>query len=158
MTLTHDRFTLERVIRACPAHVFAAWCDSTLKRQWFAKADGPRRSKDDYSLDFRVGGTEFGRFVVEDGPGKGVHENRTTFLDIVPDERIVFAYTMALDGRTHSASLATVTFADEGSGTRLTFTEQIAVLGPSDGAEGRRGGWTHLLCALESSLRRGAPA
>lgn len=158
MTPTHERFTLERVIHACPAHVFAAWSDPALKRRWFVEPDGPRRAEEDHTLDFRVGGTEFGRFVVEDGPGKGVHENRTTFLDIVPGERIVFAYTMAMDGRIHSASLATVTFADEGGGTRLTFTEQIAVLGPSDGAEGRRGGWTHLLSALESSLREGAPA
>ena len=158
MTPAHDRFTLERTLHACRAHVFAAWSDPDLKRRWFVDSDGPHWTEEDYSLDFRVGGTEFGRFVAEDGPARGVHENRTTFLDIIPDERIVFAYTMALEGRVHSASLATVTLTDEGGGTRLTFTEQIAVLGPSDGAEGRCGGWTHLLSALESSLREGAPA
>lgn len=35
-----------------------------------------------------------------------------------------------------------------------TFTiEQITTIGPSDGAEGRRHGWTHLLNALERTLK-----
>ena len=34
--------------------------------------------------------------------------NDTTYQDIVPEERIVLAYTMAVGGRRISASLATV--------------------------------------------------
>ena len=158
MTPTHDRYTIERVLPARPADVFAAWSDPALKRRWFVDSDGPSWSEADYTLDFREGGTEVGRFVAADGPAPGVHENRTTFLQIVPEARIVFAYTMAHEGRVHSASLVTVTLAGAEGGTRLTFTEQMAVLGPSDGPEGRRAGWTHLLSALATSLREGAPA
>ena len=151
----HDAFTLTRTLSARPADVFALWSDAEAKKRWFVDSDGPEWTLDAYELDFRVGGQELGRFELTDGPGKGLHENRGHYLDIVPNERIAFAYTMALDGRIHSASLATVTFTDEGGGTRLTYHEQIANFPPSDGVEGRRGGWTHLITALERELERG---
>ncbi len=40
MTVSHDSFTIERRLRACLAHVWAAWADADLKRQWFVAADG----------------------------------------------------------------------------------------------------------------------
>ena len=73
------------------------------------------------TLDFRVGGREAGIFSLAEGPGAGEHANHTTYLDIADGERIVFAYTMALNGRIHSASLVTVTFEDLGGATRLTY-------------------------------------
>ena len=154
MTIDHDSFTLERRIAACPSHVFACWADPARKRRWFVDGDGPEWETERYALDFRVGGTEEGSFVLTSGPGAGRHENMTHFLDIVPDERIAFAYTMAVDGRIHSASLATVTFADAGGGTLLRFTEQGAFFGPSDGAAGRRAGWEHILDNFATFMTR----
>jgi uncharacterized protein YndB with AHSA1/START domain len=46
-------------------------------------------------MEFRVGGIERSRFRFEGGPaivGEAIYQ------DIVPDTRIVFAYTMTLDG------------------------------------------------------------
>lgn len=153
MNVSHDTFTIEREIPACPAHVFACWADPDLKRRWFVDSDGAEWSERDYDLDFRIGGTETGRFVLAEGPGAGEHRNMTYFLEIETESRIVFAYTMAINGRIHSASLATVTLDDLNGGTRLTYTEQMTMIGPSDGAEGRRHGWTHLLNALERTLK-----
>ncbi len=150
--LAHDTFTLARQIAARPETVFRAWAAPTVKRCWFVDSDGPEWEERDYSLDFRVGGTETGRFVLKDGPGKGEHRNVTHYLDIAPGQRIVFAYTMALDGRVHSASLTTVTLAENAGGTLLTYTEQMTLIGLSDGAAGRRHGWEHLLSALETEL------
>jgi len=152
MTITHDSFTIERRLRACLAHVWAAWAESDLKRQWFVDSDGEGWQTLDYSLDFRVGGSETGRFVLASGPGAGEHANVTHYLDIVPGERIALAYTMAMNGRIHSASLATVTFSESGGGTLLTYTEQGAWFAPTDGVEGRREGWETLLTALERVL------
>ena len=56
---------------------------------------------------------------------------------------------MAMNGRIHSASLTTVTFDLHDGGTRLTYCEQMTLIGESDGAAGRTHGWTHLLDALE---------
>ena len=152
MIPTHDSFTLTRDIAACPAHVFACWADPALKRRWFVDSDGPGWTEREYTLDFRVGGRETGRFELAEGPGAGEHGNVTHYLDIAPDARIVMAYTMAMNGRIHSASLVTVTLEPSGGGTRLTYHEQMTLIGESDGVAGRRHGWEHLLDALENTL------
>lgn len=148
MTVEHGDFTIEKIIAAAPASVFRAFADEDLKRQWFVDSDGPSWATQAYALDFRVGGRETGAFELSDGPGAGRHENATTYIDIVADERIVYAYTMAWNGRVHSASLATITFARTEAGCRLTVTEQGAHFPPSDGPEMRRGGVAAQLDAL----------
>ena len=55
---------------------------------------------------------------------------------------------MAMDGRIHSASLATVTFASTPDGALLRFTEQGAYFDPSDGVAGRTAGWEQILDAM----------
>lgn len=148
MSPEHGQFTIEKVIAASPAAVFRAYAEEELKRQWFVDSDGPGWTKHAYSLDFRPGGTETGAFELAERPGAGLHENATTYLDIVDGERIVYAYTMAWNGRVHSASLATVSFAATEAGCRLTVTEQGAHFPPSDGPEMRRGGVEAQLDAL----------
>ena len=145
--VTHDGFTLTRDIAASPATVFALWADPAKKRLWFAEG------KAEHSIDFRVGGTESNRFEVEAGPGAGTHENVTHYLEIAPNERIVLAYTMAMNGRVHSASLATVLFEARDGGTHLNYTEQMTLIGASDGPQGRAHGWGALLDAMERQVQ-----
>ncbi|MCB1350118.1 MAG: SRPBCC domain-containing protein, partial [Maritimibacter sp.] len=121
MNVDHGTFTIEKIIAASPANVFRAFAEEELKRQWFVH---PGLSSSEYSLDFGPRGREAGRFVLDEGPGAGVHENATTYLDVVEGERISYAYSMAWDGRVHSASLVTVTFAPTEAGCKLTVTEQ----------------------------------
>ncbi|QPH52967.1 SRPBCC family protein [Pontivivens ytuae] len=146
--MRHDSFTMSRVLAAAPDRVWRAWSDKDRKAAWFAKDDAPGWRTVRYDLDFRIGGAESGAWA-KDGLE---HSNATTFLDIEDGARIVYAYTMALDDVVHSASLATVTFAAEGDGTRLTFTEQGVYYGDSDGIAGREAGWEHLMGALARSL------
>lgn len=155
MNPTHDEFHIERVLNASRERVWAAWADPALKRRWFVDSDSPAWSERAYSVDFRVGGRESGSFELTEGPGQGVHENATHYLDIVDGRRIAFAYTMAMDGRIHSASLSTVTFEDQGDGTRMVYTEQGAFFEDSDGPAMRRDGWEHLMNALEKTLTDG---
>ncbi len=138
--IAHERFTLERVYPRCLAHVWSAWTARDRKWAWYGNGPVPA----DYVLDFRTGGSEVAAFTSP----MGRHENRTTYLDVQPERHIAFAYSMALNGRVHSASVTTVQFFDEGGGTRLVFTEQIASIGPSDGMEGRRHGWGEILSGL----------
>ena len=147
--ISHDGYTLTREIAACPAHVFALWSDPEKKQAWFVDGGAPER---DQSFDFRIGGTETGRFVIETGPGAGEHRNVTHYLDIAEARHIVMAYTMAWNGRIHSASLVTVTFEDLSGGTRLTFSEKMTLIGESDGAARRQHGWGALLDRLEEML------
>jgi uncharacterized protein YndB with AHSA1/START domain len=141
----NETFVIERVLTKCPAHVFSAWSDPDKKRKWFVE---PSRKADSYVNDFRVGGREYGAFEND----MGLHENETRYFEIIPDELIVFGYAMAMNGRVHSVSLVTVRFADEGGGTRLSYTEQMCVIEPSDGAPGREHGWKALLDAMERTL------
>jgi len=151
-TVTHSTFTIRRHYTAKPDRVFAAFADPEKKRRWFA----PRDSRDlgSYEMDFRVGGTERSASRMKEGtpfPGAEL-VNQTTYQDIVPDARIVMAYTMAMDGRRFSASLATIAFVPTGDGTDLVFTEQGAYFEGSDGPRLREQGWTKILEKLDGEL------
>ena len=135
-TVVHDTIVTERTYDRPPHRVFAAWRDPATEREWFAEGEGWRI--EEYGLDFRVGGREHGRFRQGNGPET---RNETVYLDIVPDQRIVMAYTMAIDGVNISASLGTVEFKASGAGTRLIYTEQAAFFDGADGPSSRKQGW-----------------
>jgi uncharacterized protein YndB with AHSA1/START domain len=60
----------------------------------------------------------------------------------VPDQRIVYSYEMYRDQDIGSVSLATVEIVAEGSGTKLTYTEQGAFLDGIEKPEDRQElGW-----------------
>ena len=75
------------------------------------------------------------------------------YHDIVPDERIVYSYTMHVNGNKISVSLATIEFQKAGAGTLLVLTEQGAFLDGYDDAGSREHGTGYLLDALGASLR-----
>jgi|HubBroStandDraft_1064217.scaffolds.fasta_scaffold456558_1 uncharacterized protein YndB with AHSA1/START domain len=154
--VVHSTFAIERSYAAPPSRVFAAFADPVFKRRWFL--DGKGFSGEEYSADFRVGGFERARFTFEGGPAGAPLPgtkmgNDTVYLDIVPDRRIVFAYTMLVGDYRMSASLATVELSPSGNGeTRLLFTEQAAFFGRSDGPQLRETGWRELLARVDRAL------
>jgi uncharacterized protein YndB with AHSA1/START domain len=156
-TVVHATFTIERAYRAAPGRVFAAFADPAAKRRWFAEGEG--FFVREYAVDFRVGGRETARFAFQGGPPGAPSAgtpmgNDTVYQDIVPNERIVLAYTMTVAERRISASLATFELVPEGGGTRLVFTEQAAFFQGADGPQMREQGWRALLEALARELER----
>ena len=153
--IVHSTFTIERTFPVPPARVFQAFADPSQKRRWYADED--RGPIDSHTSDFRIGGFERTRFrfkgSVAGGPPAGSPMgNDTVYVDIVENERIVFAYVMLVGDRRMSASLATIVLEPAGRGTRLTFTEQSAFFAPADGPELRKAGWTALLEKVGSVL------
>jgi uncharacterized protein YndB with AHSA1/START domain len=146
-SVKHATFAIERTYDASPARVFAAWAQPESKARWFLEADA------EFELDFRVGGREFSRGALPDG---SVYTFEGRYQDIVPDERIVYAYDMHLGDRRISVSLATVELKPDGERTRLVFTEQGAFLDGLDTPELREQGTGSLLEALAEELGRGS--
>ena len=138
--ILHETFTITRAYEKSRDLVWSGWSDQAKKTKWMG--GGLER------MEFAPGGSE--RHVFNDQMGQ--HVNDTRYFEIVPGQRIILAYSMALNGRVHSVSLTTVTFADQGGGTLLTYTEQMTVLPPSDGLQGRRHGWTAILDSLDKAL------
>jgi uncharacterized protein YndB with AHSA1/START domain len=146
-SVVHATFCIERTYQASRAQVFKALTDPTAKAKWFTGGDG-------YTLlaremDVRPGGREH----VKGRKSSGVV---TTFdalyFDVVPDERLVYAYEMHLDGRKISVSLATLEIKPAGAATRLVMSEQGAFLDGYDDAGSREHGSSFLLDALGKSL------
>lgn len=152
-TVRHDTFTIERTYAAPSARVFAAWADPAAKRVWFAEGDG--WDLFGYEQDFRIGGKETSSFRFKGGD---VISNDTTYLDIVPEKRIVFAYTMAIAGKPMSASLGTAEFVPEGAGTKLILTEHDAFFDGIDKSGSRKNGCAGLLVRLDQYLKKTAAA
>jgi uncharacterized protein YndB with AHSA1/START domain len=153
-SVTHGTFVIERSYAAPPARVFAALADPKKKRRWFAESKGSEVQE--FEMDFKVGGKERTRFqVLKDGPVKGaLITNDTVYQDIVPDSRVVLAYTMTLGEKPFSASLSTFELLPKETGTQLIFTEQAAFFEGADGPQMREQGWNQLLDALGKELER----
>jgi uncharacterized protein YndB with AHSA1/START domain len=131
----HDTFVIERNYAAAPARVFGAWAEPTAKARWFRGPEGSH--SDQRELDFRVGGREHVRSAV---PGALPHIFDCRYYDIVPNRRIVYCYDLLIGDQRISVSLATVEFESVGTGTRMTFTEQLVFLdGYADGGRRERG-------------------
>ncbi|MDA0302394.1 MAG: SRPBCC family protein [Chloroflexi bacterium] len=146
-TVVYGGFTIERTLPAPPARVFAAFADPSAKAQWFGVSEEWELLE--VSLDFRVGGEEVnhGRHI-----SGMVSEMWAQYQDIVPDQRIVWSYRMALNGAPISASLASVELTPEGERTRMVFTEQDEF---ADNG-GREQGTNQILDVLAAFLDRSA--
>ena len=156
-SVVHGTFAIERDYSVAPSRLFAAFANGATKRRWFSPGKGTEVTE--FTLDFRVGGREQSRYRFEGGPsGAPARDtemrNDTIYQDIVPDHRIVFAYTMTIGDKRISASLGTVELVPEGRGTRLTYTEQAAFFDGADGPQMREEGWRRLFQNLDGELRR----
>ena len=140
----HHTFAIERSFPVTPDRVFSAFSDPARKRLWFAEGGG--RDVDEFEMDFRVGGKELALMRFKEAPMQGIlFTNTGTYLDIVPDRRLVAGSSMAMGDMRISVSLTTFEFLPTESGTDLLFTHQGVFFEGSDGPERREGGWQKLL-------------
>jgi len=145
--VVHAIFSLERTYDAPPALVFHALTDMAAKGLWFGGGEGYTLLERE--MDVRPGGRERASGRLASGT---VSTFDATYFDVVPNERLVYAYEMHLDDRKISVSLATMELKPQGGGTKLVVTEQGAFLDGYDDAGSREQDTGFLLDRLGASL------
>lgn len=145
----HNEFRIERRFDAPVEKVWRAWTDPTAKAAWFNGGDAAEERIRE--MDFRVGGQDklFAKWKAT-----GVTTEFTNiYLDIVPNERIIYTYWMRVGGALISFSLATLEFRAEGKSTVFTITEQGAFVDGYEDKGSREHGTNALVGKLEAWLR-----
>lgn len=116
-TTKDDReLVLTRLIDAPRANVYRAWTEPELLKRWFAPLPWTTPHAE---LDVRPGG---GNVVVMRSPEGQDMPNAGVYLEVVPNEKIVFtdAYTRAWEPSPKPFMTVILTFADEDGKTRYT--------------------------------------
>ena len=150
----HNTFVIERSYPKPPETLFAAFADPAKKRRWFG--DGEHHEVEEFEMDFRAGGAEQFRYRFKEGtPFPGVAlTSEGSYLDIVPNRRIVTASAMAIGGKRISASLVTIELLPTAQGTDLICTNQGTYFEGADGPKMREAGWQTLFDRLSKELAR----
>jgi len=142
----HGTIRLERRYKASPNRVFAAWAEPRARAKW----DVPGRWViAEQTFDFREGGREVKRFGPKGDPRLVAD---TLYLDIVPQRRIVFSYSMTSRGTPISVSLTTIELSVDEKDTHLLLTEQIVFLDGNDNAANREEGLASMLDKIGETL------
>lgn len=107
---------LTRLIDAPREKLFKAWTEPELLRQWFAPLPYTTPKAE---LDVRPGGASL---IVMRGPDGTDMPLRGVYLEVVPNERLVFtnAYTKAWEPSDKPFMTAIIGFENEGGKTRYT--------------------------------------
>ena len=114
MTQTAHELTLTRLIDAPRETLFRCWTDPELMKQWFVPRPWTIKHVE---TDLRAGGKSL---IVMADPDGNEYPNAGVYLEIVPNERIVFtdAYTEGWVPSEKPFFTGIVEFKDEGGKTR----------------------------------------
>ena len=150
----HSTFVVERTFPKPPETVFAAFADPAKARRWYAEGEG--HELQEFTSDFRVGGTQTLRYKLRPGtPVAGMTiNNQARYQEIQPNRRIVTATTMDLEGNRILASQVTIELLPNGNGTDLVLTNQGAHFEAGLSPEMLEAGWRGLLETLARELEK----
>jgi uncharacterized protein YndB with AHSA1/START domain len=146
-----DRLELviTRVLDAPPVLVYKVWTNPEHMARWI----GPEGfTAPSVKLDVREGGHYRAR--IRSAEGKD-YWFRGTYREVVENRRLVFTFAWEEDGERGEENLVTVTLAEEGGKTRMTF-RQVPFLSVEE-RDGHEGGWSEALDKLGdyvATLRR----
>jgi uncharacterized protein YndB with AHSA1/START domain len=131
-----DRLELviTRILDAPPVLVYKAWTSPELMVRWI----GPKGfTAQSVKLDVRKGGHY--RALIRSPEGKD-YWFRGTYREVVENKRLVFTFAWEEDGERGEENLVTITFAEEGGKTRMTFKQ--VPFGSVEERDGHESGWS----------------
>lgn len=152
---TSRDLVISRVLRAPRAALWRAWTEPELLKQWWCPKPW---TTEVLAFDLRPGGAFH---TLMRGPDGGTSDNPGSFLEIVPQSRLVMTSMLEADWRPAKPWLgftAVITMADEGEGSRYI----ARVMHPDDATReqheklGFFDGWNTAITQLDefaSSLR-----
>jgi uncharacterized protein YndB with AHSA1/START domain len=114
--LSERELVLQRLFDAPPEKVYRAWTEPDLLKQWFAPLPWTTPQAE---LNVRPGGANL---IVMRSPEGMDFPNRGVYLEVVPNQRLVFtdAYTQAWDPSLKPFMTVVLTFEAVGDKTRYT--------------------------------------
>lgn len=144
---------ITRLVRAPRAALWRAWSDPTLLKEWWCPKPW---TTEVLAFDLRPGGAFH---TLMKGPDGASSDNPGSFLEVVPQERIVFGSLMSAGWRPATPWLAfnaVITMADEGEGTRYAATVMHPDKATRDKHEalGFFHGWSTCIDQLEAFARQ----
>ena len=110
---------ISRLLRAPRARLWRAWTEPALLPDWWCPRPWTTQLR---AFDLRPGGAFH---TCMQGPDGGSSDNPGSFLEVVPQQRLVFTSLLLADWRPATPWMpftAIVSMADEGEGTRYVVT------------------------------------
>ena len=136
---------IERLFKASPERVFAAWTDPQMLIQWWGP-EGHHIPESDF--DVREGGSY--RAVMQSEKGNR-HIVIGTYQTIKPPNHLVLTWAWEQeDGSSGHRTLVDLTFEQEADGTRLKLVQRL--FESTEGRDNHRMGWTSTLNCLDVFL------
>jgi len=133
-TKPDDALIITRMFNAPRALVFKVWTDPKHLANWFGPRHHPATQM---SMDVRPGGKWRGRLqAVEDSKALWLGG---VYREVVAPERLVFTFAWEEEGERGLETLVTITFADKGGKTLMTFHQAPFV--SVEEREGHTEGW-----------------
>jgi uncharacterized protein YndB with AHSA1/START domain len=145
LTTLHETLVFERTVPATVEQVFEAYANLSKRTDWGAPSENTALIYD--AADFSEGGQDRFRCGAKANPN--IH-GVTTYLDIVPNRRIVSTETITVDGKRLCASLTTLELTPQSAGANLKITTQLASFIGEDMIHGHKNGTN---ASLDNLLR-----
>ncbi len=143
----HDTLVIERVFQAAVEKLFQAFADPEARQRWGAPSPTAVLIFDE--ANFEIGGKDAQRCGAKDDPQFLVE---AVYLDIKPNERIIYSERVSMAGTTLSAALHTLEFGKTNQGSVLKATIQVAALGDEEMLADTRNGFSAALNNLSHEL------
>jgi uncharacterized protein YndB with AHSA1/START domain len=145
-----QQLVLTRLFNAPRERVFELFANPEHVRHWWGPKDYPATHVE---MDVRPGG-RWRNCLTSVADGRELWQHGT-FREVVPPSRLVFTFVWEEEGERGLETLVTISFADEGGRTRLTFRQTpFHSVGERDG---HGDGWSSTFDRLDEFLAGAKP-
>ena len=143
----HDTLLIEREFQSPVEALFQAFADPNARARWGVPSPTAVLIFDE--SNFEIGGKDVQRCGAKDDP---LFLVEAVYLDIKPNERIVYSERVSMGDATLSGALHTLEFSATKQGSALKATTQVAAMGDEEMLADTRSGFGAALDNLSCEL------